>query len=91
MYHSFLGNIFYKTKSGGPIRENPQSHCGFKWHRPVILPLQREGSYRCSVKPASRVAFHYRRHKTRTFVQDPCLSSLLGTGEPERSLNGPDS
>ncbi|CAH9115228.1 unnamed protein product [Cuscuta europaea] len=35
----------------------------------IILPLLREGSIRCSVKPASRITLHFNGHCISTFEE----------------------
>ncbi|KAK9032249.1 hypothetical protein V6N11_056523 [Hibiscus sabdariffa] len=67
------------------------SHSGSKRHRPAILPLPREGSCRCSVKPASRCAFLSRDQETQAFAQDSWPNSWLGTGRPKSRPHAPDS
>lgn len=48
---------------------NQSNFNGLETHRPVILPLQRAGGLRCSVKPASRGALHSKRHEARIFIR----------------------
>ncbi|KAJ6686836.1 hypothetical protein OIU79_016558 [Salix purpurea] len=56
-----------------------------RWHRPVNLPLPGAGGYRCSVKPASRIAPRFRSSVTQAFAWVTRLSSWFGTGKPEIS------
>ncbi|CAN0921003.1 hypothetical protein LINGRAHAP2_LOCUS32377 [Linum grandiflorum] len=56
---------------------------GPKSHRPVILPLAREGGDRCSVKPASRITLHSTNLAPPILTKEPKPSSNLGTGRPE--------
>ncbi|KAL9333519.1 hypothetical protein Peur_073658 [Populus x canadensis] len=53
--------------------------------RPVILPLPGAGGCRCSVKPASRIAPHFRRQVAQAFAGVTWLSSWLGTGRPDNN------
>ncbi|KAK8660758.1 hypothetical protein V6N13_051669 [Hibiscus sabdariffa] len=76
---------------GGTGLRDHSSHSGSKRHRPVILPLPRGGSCRCSVKPASRCAFLSRGQETQAFAQDSWPNSWLGTGRPESRPHAPDS
>jgi len=48
--------------------EQPIRPYGSDWHQPVILPLPREKGDRCSVKPASRSALHFRRQANQAFA-----------------------
>ncbi|ESW12257.1 hypothetical protein PHAVU_008G097400 [Phaseolus vulgaris] len=50
--------------------------------QPVIPPLSGEGSFRCSVNPASRCALHFRNQETQAFAQVPWFNSQLGVGRP---------
>ena len=51
--------------------------------RPVILPPLKAGSVRCSVKPASRGACHFRDKEANAFALAPQQpTSQLGTGKP---------
>ncbi|WVZ04820.1 hypothetical protein V8G54_018166 [Vigna mungo] len=47
---------------------------GHEWQQPVIPPLSGVGGFRCSVKPASRSAIHFRTQETQAFAQDPPAS-----------------
>ncbi|KAH6786495.1 hypothetical protein C2S52_006047 [Perilla frutescens var. hirtella] len=58
-------------------------------HRPVILPLQRAGGLRCSVKPAWRGALLSKSHEARAFARTTWPNSQLGTGGPELALPKP--
>ena len=49
-----------KRKSDGSVGFNPVGHVGSNWHWLVILPLQRVGGCRCSMKPASRISLIFR-------------------------------
>ncbi|KAJ6756395.1 hypothetical protein OIU79_028734 [Salix purpurea] len=69
--------------------DQPIKPDGFRQHRHVILSLPREGSSRCSVKPASRCTLHSRSHDTHVFTRKPWLDSWLETGEPESSKSEP--
>ncbi|KAK1559100.1 hypothetical protein Q3G72_010709 [Acer saccharum] len=64
------------------IKVNPLDHIGLKWHRPVVLPLPRAGGSRCSVKPASRCALHFRDREPLAFAKGPWPNSWLGMGKP---------
>ncbi|KAI5384765.1 hypothetical protein KIW84_071671 [Lathyrus oleraceus] len=55
---------------------------GLEVQRPVILPLSRVGSVRCSVKPASRYTLLSKTHKTGAFAQVSWVNSQLGAGRP---------
>ncbi|KAK8637500.1 hypothetical protein V6N13_064919 [Hibiscus sabdariffa] len=59
-------------------------------HRPVILPLPRAGSCRCSVKPASRCAFHSKSHEMKAFAKIPWPNSKLGMGRADSCCKGSD-
>ncbi|KAL4388621.1 hypothetical protein GQ457_09G008710 [Hibiscus cannabinus] len=59
-------------------------------HRPVILPLPRAGSLRCSVKPASRCAFHSKSLVTKAFAKIPWPNSELGMGRTDSCRKGSD-
>ena len=56
--------------------------CGPEVQRPVIPPLSRVGSVRCSVKPASRYTLLSKTHKTHAFAQVPGVNSQLGADGP---------
>ncbi|KAM7490899.1 hypothetical protein LguiA_033820 [Lonicera macranthoides] len=51
-------------------------------HQLVIPPLSREGGVRCSVKPASRIALHFRDQLTNASAQVTWPNSQLGVGKP---------
>ncbi|KAM7493754.1 hypothetical protein LguiB_028363 [Lonicera macranthoides] len=51
-------------------------------HQLVIPPLSREGRVRCSVKPASRIALHFRDQLTNASAQVTWPNSQLGVGKP---------
>ncbi|KAK9942483.1 hypothetical protein M0R45_008147 [Rubus argutus] len=55
-------------------------HGGSGWHQPVILPLQREGGNRCSVKPASRIALLSRNHETQSLRSSHTAQLLAWNG-----------
>ncbi|KAM7490888.1 hypothetical protein LguiA_033809 [Lonicera macranthoides] len=52
-------------------------------HQLVIHPLSREGGVRCSVKPASRIALHFRDQSTSASAQVTWPNSQLGVGKSE--------
>uniref|UniRef100_A0ACD5XHH7 Uncharacterized protein n=1 Tax=Avena sativa TaxID=4498 RepID=A0ACD5XHH7_AVESA len=57
--------------------------------RPVILPPLEAGSERCSVKPASRSACHFRDREANAFASAPRPTTQLGTGKPAYYSTGP--
>ncbi|KAK8490172.1 hypothetical protein V6N13_090631 [Hibiscus sabdariffa] len=58
-------------------------------HRPVILPLSRARSSRCSVKPASRCAFHSKIQEIIAFAKIPWPNSELGMGRKDSCRKDP--
>ncbi|KAK1588277.1 hypothetical protein Q3G72_021586 [Acer saccharum] len=72
------------------VRVNPLDHIRPKRHRPVVLPLPRAGGSRCSVKPASRCALHFRNHESLAFAKGPWPNSWLGMGKPVCYHTEPD-
>ena len=69
-----------KRKSDGSVGFNPVGHLGSNWHWPVILPLQRVGGCRCSVKPASRIALIFRYHWTQSLSSSPLAHLFAWNG-----------
>ncbi|CAL2248274.1 unnamed protein product [Prunus armeniaca] len=61
------------------------AHDGSSWLRPVILPLQGEGGYRCSVKPASRFALLSKDHVTQS-LRPRHMTRLLAWNGRARTL-----
>ncbi|RYR68827.1 hypothetical protein Ahy_A03g015298 [Arachis hypogaea] len=64
------------------VKPSPPGHIGPEELRPVIPPLLGEGSGRCSVKPASRIALHSRSQVAWAFAQTTGPNSQLGVGRP---------
>nr|PNR25947.1 hypothetical protein PHYPA_031290 [Physcomitrium patens]PNR26718.1 hypothetical protein PHYPA_030199 [Physcomitrium patens] len=56
--------------------------------RPVIPPLHRAGSERCSVARLTRCPPHY-RPRNPTLRRDPASDSVLGVGRPSTRLRRP--
>ncbi|KAG0512802.1 hypothetical protein BDA96_10G045700 [Sorghum bicolor] len=57
--------------------------------RPVILPPLETGSYRCSVKPASRHSCHFRFREAQAFTRAPPSTTNLGWAGQQRHITGP--
>ncbi|KAL4387647.1 hypothetical protein GQ457_09G015150 [Hibiscus cannabinus] len=55
----------------------------------VILPLHREGSVRCSVKPASRCTFHSKSHEIKALAKITWPNSELGMGRTDSCRKDP--
>ncbi|WVZ07457.1 hypothetical protein V8G54_020803 [Vigna mungo] len=55
--------------NGGGLRTRLIGHIGHWLQQPISPPLSGEGGFRCSVKPASRGALHFRTQETYAFAQ----------------------
>ncbi|KAL9463013.1 hypothetical protein AB3S75_000926 [Citrus x aurantiifolia] len=51
--------------------------CGPTGNQPVIHPLTRAGGSRCSVKPASRCALHFRIQVIQAFARTTWITHYL--------------
>lgn len=75
-----------KKKRWWSVVEGLWARSGPKVQQPVILPPMEAGSDRCSVKPASRCACHFRAGEAKQRPSPKPLrpTTQLGTGKPAR-------